>query len=375
VAVDGTTVTGEGAARSWRVAAVGVPLLAIFLVRLPVDEPALGLGFIAALPIVAAALWFGRAGALLAACAATVLWGLDEIIAPSDDLGGIRTAVAMLTRAGVYFGVALLAGELVARQRQLGAQREELAELRVLQEALVPGALPVLPGLELGAAYRPAHGVAAGDFHIVVPGRDDRTIMVVGDVCGHGLSAARRAAFVRASIANLSRFESEPRALLELINRQLHDYEDVDEDCDFVTAVAASIDPSTQQVSWATAGHPAPWRMGAEPLLLEPEAPGQPLGVSPEVGGRGGTAALAPGEGLLLYTDGLIEARHVTGNGQRSAAAAQLRVGALLREMDGARAETVVLRLSQDVVDRSGGRLEDDVCLLAARRSGGSQAI
>ena len=129
--------------------------------------------------------------------------------------------------------------------------------------------------------------------------------MVVGDVVGHGLTAARRASYVRATIALFAEYADDPMTILRLANTALAER---DPGTEFVTALCASIAPDRGTVTWASAGHPPPWDLDrGVPLAHVRHCP--PLGIEPTLEGTSVTTELAPGGGVLLYTDGLPEAR------------------------------------------------------------------
>jgi serine phosphatase RsbU (regulator of sigma subunit) len=95
------------------------------------------------------------------------------------------------------------------------AAEHELEDLRAIRDALTPPELPQRPGLELAAAFLPAIAEqVSGDFYLVAEGPQDSTVLVVGDVVGHGLQAARRAAFIRTTFAATAPFSDDPCRLL-----------------------------------------------------------------------------------------------------------------------------------------------------------------
>ena len=86
-------------------------------------------------------------------------------------------------------------GDLAVLRERLEADEHELEDLRAIRDALTPPGLPQRPGLELAAAFLPAAAEqVSGDFYLVAEGPQDSTVLVVGDVVGHGLQAGRRAA-------------------------------------------------------------------------------------------------------------------------------------------------------------------------------------
>lgn len=104
-----------------------------------------------------------------------------------------ETLIARLRREAVVH-----AGDVAALDARLEAAEHELQDLRAIRDALTPPELPQRPGLDLAAAFMPATAEqVSGDFYLVAEGPQDSTVLVVGDAAGHGLQAARRAAFVR----------------------------------------------------------------------------------------------------------------------------------------------------------------------------------
>ena len=87
--------------------------------------------------------------------------------------------------------------EVATLHERLHVAEHELEDLRAIRDALTPSDLPQRPGLELAAAFLPAAEQVSGDFYLVAEGPQDSTLLVIGDVVGHGLQAGRRAAFVR----------------------------------------------------------------------------------------------------------------------------------------------------------------------------------
>jgi serine phosphatase RsbU (regulator of sigma subunit) len=87
--------------------------------------------------------------------------------------------------------------DLAELRDRLGAAEHELEGLRAIRNALTPPELPARPGVDLQAGFLPAAERVSGDFNLVAEGPQDATILVVGDVAGHGVVAARRAAFTR----------------------------------------------------------------------------------------------------------------------------------------------------------------------------------
>jgi serine phosphatase RsbU (regulator of sigma subunit) len=358
---------GGARARSERLAAgIFGLLLAIFLLRAFVDTPGLSLVFLAVFPIVLAAFVLGRTAAVVCAALATVLSVVVPIINPATEVSTAAQIVGAVGRGAVFVGLALVVSGMHARQTQLrlelAASEHERTELEGLREALTAPELPALEGLTVATSYTPADGLVAGDFFLVARGAENSTLVVVGDVVGHGLAAARRASFVRATIALFAEYADDPMTILRLANTALAEREPGTE---FVTALCASFAPERGTVTWASAGHPPPWDLDrGEPLASVRHCP--PLGIEPTLEGTSVTTVLRPGGGVLLYTDGLPEARSAREVPRHALFGEQGARDALL-SLHGATPAEIVAGLRAAAMDHAEGRPADDLCLIAVR--------
>ena len=349
-------------------------LAAIFVLRLFVDTPGLSLVFLAVFPIVLAGFALGRTLAVVCAVLALALSIVVPLINPSTHISTSAQVVGAFGRGAVFVGLALLVSELMDREatlrQRLAESERDVRELESLRAALTSPELPALDGLTIATAYTPADGGhAAGDFFLVAPSVDGTAIVVVGDVVGHGLSAARRAAFVRTTIAMFAQYTSDPVAILRLVNTAVIEREPGTE---FVTALCAIFAADARTVTWASAGHPPPWDLDrAEPLGRGRH--GLPLGVEPTLIGEAVTASLPPGGGALLYTDGLPEAR-TAHDVARHELFGEDAARAALRALNGARPDEIVAALNAAAVRHAGGAPADDLCLVAVRLDGAAAA-
>lgn len=356
--------TGGALARalgSWqRAALIVAALLAIFALWVLVDDAGLGVGFLFLLPVLLAALWWGGWAGLATGAGAGVLFGLAGSIVDADNV-----VAAAAIRGAIYAGLGYLVGTLLEQRVELrgllAAQRRELAELRAIQDALIPAELPERPGLELASCYVPAQEGVAGDFFIVAEGPSGSTIVVVGDVVGKGLEAARRASFVRAALATFAPFTDDPVRLLHMANYSLIEKAGTSET--FVTAACVSYHPGDATLVYATAGHPPPLLLD-DGAALEVE-PGIPLGIEVDLGGSARGIRLRRGAGVLLYTDGLSEARPA-GRDSRPRLGSE-RVAELVAELRDASPQAVMERLRREAEEFSQGALPDDLCMVALR--------
>jgi serine phosphatase RsbU (regulator of sigma subunit) len=150
---------------------------------------------------------------------------------------------------------AVRADDLVLLRERLETAQHELEDLRAVRDALTPPELPRRPGLELAAAFLPAFAErVSGDFYLVAEGPQESTVLVIGDVVGHGLQAARRASFIRTTFAATAPFSDDPGRLLSWANTAL--IERAGTGSEFVTAACVTYHPTDRLLRWASAGHP-----------------------------------------------------------------------------------------------------------------------
>jgi serine phosphatase RsbU (regulator of sigma subunit) len=248
--------------------------------------------------------------------------------------------------------------ELEALRERLDAAEHELEDLRAIRDALTPFELPLRPGLDVAAAFVPAAERVSGDFYLVAEGPQDSTLLLVGDVVGHGLHAAQRAAFVRTAFASTAPFSDDPRKLLGWANAAL--VERAGTGHEYVTAACVTYLPDNQILRWAYAGHPpALWLHNGRQLAAPKQ--GLPLGVVDEPTYPEGSLRSDGPAGVLLYTDGLTEAS------RKGEFFGLDRVNAALAELTDPTPSQAVDLLSTRVSEFADGPLTDDLCLLAAR--------
>jgi PAS domain S-box-containing protein len=180
-----------------------------------------------------------------------------------------------------------------------------------LQTSLLPPVLPELPGMDLAAAYRPAgKGYdVGGDFYDVFSTADDQWYLVIGDVCGKGAEAAAVTALARYTIRAAAVRRRSPAAILRWLSDAM--IQQSGGAGRFCTIACAQLDLSRApaRVTVACGGHPLPLLVRAAGNSEEVGEPGTLLGLvaQPELQDR--TAELRDGDTLVLYTDGLTEAR------------------------------------------------------------------
>jgi serine phosphatase RsbU (regulator of sigma subunit)/anti-sigma regulatory factor (Ser/Thr protein kinase) len=204
---------------------------------------------------------------------------------------------------------ALRVAQLVKQQQLEAAERErieqELKVAQLIQQTLLPQSLPALDGWGVSAYYQPARAVG-GDFYDFVYFPDGRIGFIVADVTDKGVPAALVMATTRTLLrAAAERLES-PGAVLARTNDVL--VQEIPPKM-FVTCFYAVLNPATGHLRYANAGHDVPYHYTADGVV-ELRASGMPLGLMPGMGYDEKETTLAPGDYVLLYSDGLVEAHN-----------------------------------------------------------------
>jgi PAS domain S-box-containing protein len=200
----------------------------------------------------------------------------------------------------------------LALKRALAEQalRESEARHRTLFETLQEGLmhpLPAVEGLELALRSLPARSpeLIGGDFCDVFGLPEEKVLAVIGDVAGKGMRAAALAETVRSALRSFALVDDEPGFILRKANELLLADGSIES---FVTALAIVLDKGTGEARIASAGHPGPMRVGHGVCGLVEPLYGPPLG-SFAADYATSTVLLDRGQSLVLYTDGVIEAR------------------------------------------------------------------
>jgi serine phosphatase RsbU (regulator of sigma subunit) len=312
-------------------------------------------------PTLLAAFWWGRVGGVAVGLLSTIGFLVGREAGTGMDDGSFLAAAAWHLVAYCASGYAFgwLVEDRLKLRAEVDAGERQMAELLDLQEALAPPGVPSRPALELASCYVPAQGGAGGDFFLVAPGPGDTTVVVVGDVAGKGLQAAKRAAYVRMGFAAAAPFQDNPCKLLELANSNLIERAGVSDI--FVTAACFVVKPAEKKLAWALAGHP-PALLLPDGRMLNGVRGAFPLGIGEEIDCEMGEADLTPGSGFVAFTDGLIEARQSGGDLFGMERASELVAALPDRE------PTVVVGALRAAAERyAGGTLTDDLCMVAVR--------
>jgi len=205
-------------------------------------------------------------------------------------------------------GVACVLLVLMLELREKLVARDELAEGRAIQQALLPKTTPSIPGFEIWLDTTPANDVG-GDIVDVLQAEDGRSFVLLGDVAGKGLGAALLAARLQATFRALAPDASSLEQLGDRLNRIFHRDGPSNR---FATAVAIAVRPGETELRLLNAGHPPP--------LLIRDGRAEPLaGGGPAFGIVSGAhyteqaVTLRKGDTLVVYSDGVTEAMNSTG--------------------------------------------------------------
>jgi sigma-B regulation protein RsbU (phosphoserine phosphatase) len=259
--------------------------------------------------------------------------------------------------------IALEKARLHEEEAQRRLLQNELVLARQIQLSLLPRACPSVPGWDCAALYEAAR-IVAGDFYDVfhLPGEAGRLGLVIADVVGKGVSAALFMALSRTMIRTAALSNRSPSEALVHANQLIRN--DTDSDL-FVTVFYAIVDTHTGTVTYANAGHNRPlWLQSSTGKIQELAAEGIVLGIFDQVELEECQIQIAPGDILLLYTDGITEAmdhaRQQFGPD---------RLGTVLTSQAEATADRLIESVVGAVRDFAGSNLyADDLTLLVLKR-------
>jgi serine phosphatase RsbU (regulator of sigma subunit)/CHASE3 domain sensor protein len=313
-------------------------------------------------------------GILLAGLAAAAIvlarrWALDPLRALQGALRGV--AAGDLGRRIEIAGppeIRLLATDAEAMRRRIVAELHESEAAREaleqegpvvvgLRAQLAASSVAAPPGLAIAGRLEPAEGVLAGDWYDIVALPSGMTGLILADVSGHGAEAGLVAVRMKHILTSALRVGLALPDALALVGEDLAGETDR-----FATCVLVEVDPRSGRLRWANAGHPAPLLVtpGGELRRLDPTGP-----VLSALGGAwaGRRDELEPGDVVVAYTDGLVEARDIGGQ-----EFGEERLRATLAATDGRGPRAAVDALLEAARTFAGGRQVDDITIVALAR-------
>lgn len=209
--------------------------------------------------------------------------------------------------SGQAGGGEAIIGATLEGLRRAAAEVEQVASTaETLQRALLPARLPEIAGLTMAGRYVAAgeETQVGGDWYDVIPLRDGRAAIAIGDVVGHGVEAAARMAHLQSATRAFALEGLRPSLLLERVNAFAYD----DEKPAMATLLYGVVDPDAATLRVASAAHPPP-------LLIDPSghasfvegARGSPLGARQYPSYQEDVVVIEPGGMIVVFTDGLVE--------------------------------------------------------------------
>jgi sigma-B regulation protein RsbU (phosphoserine phosphatase) len=201
----------------------------------------------------------------------------------------------------------------VEEEHRLRLEAEAIT--RTLREGLLPAKLPEIPGAEVAGHFEPASAVeVGGDFYDCFAIESDRWLMVIADVTGKGPGAAAVASMVRYAARTAASQGQNPPQIAATVSRVIYlAREETDHRFATATVVELSAVADEFNVQVTVAGHPPALIATAGELADWLTVPGPMLGIEPDQRYRSRSSRLIPGDAVVLYTDGVSEARTSTG--------------------------------------------------------------
>jgi serine phosphatase RsbU (regulator of sigma subunit) len=242
---------------------------------------------------------------------------------------------------------------------RLYQQQKQFAD--TMQRSLLPRSRPVVAGLEVGELYEPSARVeVGGDLYDFLALDDGRLAVVLGDVTGHGVDATADMAMAKFVFRSLAREHPEPAEFLAAANDVICSEIGASK---FISMSYVVVDGATGVVTGASAGHPSPRIVRADGSTSALEAHGLVLGIDNDQEYEQSRAELPPGAALVLYTDGVVEARR---DGELYG---DDRLEALLVERRELPARELASAVAEDAREFAGGDLSDDLAVVVIRRT------
>ncbi|MGN6793684.1 MAG: SpoIIE family protein phosphatase [Streptosporangiaceae bacterium] len=283
-----------------------------------------------------------------------------QIRAYAEPIGG--TATATIVR-GAYQDVSsdyhTQLAFAAAREQLADTEERALEDHRLavrLQEAITPRvAGPVsAPGLDVAARYRPSESgtIVSGDWYDILELPNQHTLLVIGDIAGHGLDAVTGMVALRNALRGLVAASAQPADLLAWLNKTAYNFGPGL----MGTAICGWFDPVSKTLRWARAGHLPPILARGRDADVLGLPRGVILGADVDASYDEATTSLRSGDAVVLYTDGLIERRGVP---------IDTAIAGLLDQASSPDADTS--RYADHLLEQAAPNTEDDACLVTIR--------
>jgi phosphoserine phosphatase RsbU/P len=257
---------------------------------------------------------------------------------------------------------------MAARRRAEESEARARVLAQTLQQSFLPPAIVTVPGLDVGGAYRPAGDgtEVGGDFYDVFETSQHTWGVVLGDACGKGASAAVVTALARYTVRAEALHVSSPAAVLDGLHQALLSYYPQT----FCTVLFLLLDqvPEGHRLTMATGGHPLPLCRRADGSIETLGQPGRFLGMTKAPDVSESTAILGPGDLVVLYTDGVTEAR------TEDAFFGETGIADVLAASAGLTAQAVADAVVAAALTFQHGSVRDDIAVVVLRKPSGQHA-
>ena len=288
---------------------------------------------------------------------------LLPIATPSELLGTLKLLSLdpdrPITKETIALGLSVAAqAALAIDNARLYQHQKEFAD--TMQRSLLPRSQPELPGLELGAIYEASAVVdVGGDLYDYLELADGRLAVVLGDVTGHGIDAAADMAMAKFVFRSLAREHPDPGGFLTAANEVVCSEIATGK---FITMLFLTVDPASGELKCAGAGHPRPRLVLPDGSVQGLDATGLALGIEPGQVYDEVATMLDSGSLVVVYTDGVVEARR---DGELYGAD---RLDAILSEYRDRPADQIARTVIEDCRSWAHGKLADDCALVVLKR-------
>jgi serine phosphatase RsbU (regulator of sigma subunit) len=308
-----------------------------------------------------------RAGGATALLAPFLAKGSTAVVVPIAAQGELLAQLTILSLdpADPITAETVQTAETIATQAALALDNARLyqqqkAFAETIQRALLPGERPEVPGFDVGAVYDSAARLdVGGDVYDFLELGDGRMAIVLGDVTGHGVDATADMAMAKFVFRSLAREHPEPADFLAHANEVIAGEIAPGK---FITMVYLALHPAGR-LACASAGHPAPRLVHEDGTVEALSCGGLALGIYDGQAYEQLDAELEPGAAVVLYTDGVVEARS---GGELYGIE---RLDASLGERAGLPAQALAAAVLADCRVFAGGELRDDCAIVVARRT------